>query len=195
MRLIAATHNMGKVMEMQEILGELGYEVISQGDAGISEEPEESGKTFEENALIKARAVAKHCDCPVIADDSGLCVDALNGRPGIYSARYAPTDTERIKKLLKELDGCENRSAKFVSAAAVVFPDGAEIAVRGEVHGTILKDPCGHGGFGYDPVFCSDELQKSFGEASAEEKNKISHRGRAFRNLCEVLKTHGERKE
>ena len=111
MKLIAATHNKGKVSELQEILGELGYEVISQGDAGISEEPEENGKTFEENALIKARAVAKLCDCPVIADDSGLCVDALDGRPGIYSARYAPTDTERIKKLLKELEGCENRSA------------------------------------------------------------------------------------
>lgn len=188
MKLIAATHNQGKISELQEILGTLGYEVISQAAAGIRLEPEENGKTFEENALIKARAVASLCDCAVVADDSGLCVDALDGRPGIYSARYAPTDAERIAKLLKELDGCENRGAKFVSAAAIVFPDGEELAVRGEVHGTILTEPVGSGGFGYDPVFYSEELGKSFGEASAEEKNRISHRGRAFRKLCEELK-------
>jgi len=191
MKIIAATHNKGKVKEIQSVLGELGYEVLTQSDIGINIEPEENGKTFAENALIKARAIAELCDYAVIADDSGLCVDSLDGAPGVYSARYAgenATDADLITKILSELDGVEQRGAKFVSAIAFVCPDGEEIVTHGEVLGSITLKAMGEGGFGYDPVFMSDELGKTFGEATLEEKNKISHRARALKNLYEELK-------
>lgn len=191
MKVIAATHNAGKIREINSILGSLGFEIISQKDFGIDSEPEENGSDFAENALIKARAVSALCDYPVIADDSGLCVGALDDAPGIYSARYAgenASDSERIYKLLTELEGKPDRSAKFVSAVALVFPDGREIIAHGEVHGKITEKPCGSGGFGYDPIFFSNDLSKTFGEASPEEKNKISHRSRALKALYDILK-------
>lgn len=191
MRVIAATNNSSKLREMREILSPLGLEIVSLHDADIYAEVEETGKTFEENSLIKARAVALLCNNPVIADDSGLCVDALNGRPGVYSARYAgdnATDAEKIGKLLGELEGVENRAARFVSVVTFVSEDGQVITARGSVEGRILHKSVGENGFGYDPVFFCDEISKSFAEASAEEKNSISHRGRALRRLYELLK-------
>ena len=190
MKVVAATHNKGKIREFDAILSKLGYEVISQKDLGIETEPEENGTTFAENALIKARAIADLCDYAVLADDSGLCVDALNGAPGVYSARYAgenATDAERIEKLLSELKGKNDRNAKFVSAIAFILPNGEEIVAHGEVHGKITEKAYGDGGFGYDPIFLSDELGKTFGEATAEEKNKISHRAQGLAKLCEIL--------
>ncbi len=191
MKIIAATKNPGKIREIQKILGQLGFEVMSQATAGIDVDIEETGDTFEKNALIKARAVAMMCDNPVLADDSGLCVEALGGKPGIYSARYAgegASDADKVNKLLSELDGVKNRRAKFVTSAAFIFPDGREITVSGEVHGTILTEALGENGFGYDPVFYSDELKKTFAEASDDEKNSVSHRSRALAALCEKLK-------
>ena len=191
MKIIAATKNPGKIREIQKILGQLGFEVMSQATAGIDVDIEETGDTFEKNALIKARAVAMMCDNPVLADNSGLCVEALGGKPGIYSARYAgegASDADKVNKLLSELDGVKNRRAKFVTSAAFIFPDGREITVSGEVHGTILTEALGENGFGYDPVFYSDELKKTFAEASDDEKNSVSHRSRALAALCEKLK-------
>ena len=192
MIVIAATKNKGKIREIQSILGELGITVQSLSEAGIDCDAEENGKTFEENALIKARCAAALTDKAVIADDSGLCVDCLDGRPGIYSARYAgenATDADRIKKLLSEIGDSKNRDAKFVCAAAMVYPDGREIVVSGEVKGRIINEMRGDNGFGYDPVFVPDELDgRTFAEASDEEKNTISHRKRAFCELCEKIK-------
>ncbi|MBQ7794907.1 MAG: XTP/dITP diphosphatase [Clostridia bacterium] len=191
MRVIAATKNKGKIREIADILGELGIEVISQADAGIDVEILETGTSFIENARIKARAVALLCDDAVLADDSGLCVDALGGAPGIYSARYAgedATDTDKINKLLSELDGETNREAHFETAVVFLYPDGRELTASGEVPGRITLSPQGEGGFGYDPVFYSTELGKTFGEATEEEKNKISHRAKALGALFELLK-------
>lgn len=190
MKIIAATHNKGKIKEIQEILGAIGFEVFSQDEIGITVEPEENGTTFAENAMIKARAVAELCDFAVIADDSGLCVDALGGAPGVYSARYAgegASDADKIKKLLSELSDEENRHAKFISSIACILPDGEEITTHGEVPGNITYEMHGEGGFGYDPVFFSDELGKTFGEATADEKNKVSHRSRALKALFDIL--------
>ena len=191
MRVIAATKNRGKIREISEILGELGIEVISQVDAGIDVEVLETGKTFLENARIKAQAVALLCDDAVLADDSGLCVDALGGAPGIYSARYAgedATDKDKIEKLLGELGDEMNREAHFETAVSFILPDGREISASGTVHGRVTKEPSGDGGFGYDPIFFSDELGKTFGDATDEEKNSVSHRARAIKALFEILK-------
>lgn len=191
MKIVAATTNKGKIREFQEILGELGYEVVSMHDVGIDVEVEETGSTFSENALIKARAVALLCDLPVIADDSGLCVDALDGAPGIYSARFAgedATDYDRNVKLLETLDGEKNRKAQYVAAIAYISPDGEEITTEGIIEGEILTEEHGTGGFGYDPLFWCTEIKKCFGEATPDEKNAVSHRGRALKKLCEILK-------
>ncbi len=190
MKIIAATGNKSKIKEIKEIFSPLGFEVISQSEAEIDIEPEENGASFEENALIKARAAAEYTDACVIADDSGLCVDALDGRPGIYSARYAgegASDKDKIAKLLSELSGEENRTAHFMTSVAFIMPDGREITAHGRVDGHILEEALGENGFGYDPVFFSNELGKSFAEATAEEKNSVSHRGRALRALYEIL--------
>lgn len=195
MRVIAATKNKGKIAEISEILKPLGFEVVSQGDAGIDVEVFETGKTFMENARIKAQAVALLCDDAVLADDSGLCVDALGGAPGIYSARYAgenASDEEKIAKLLGELADKTDRTAKFVTAVVFLYPDGREVSATGEVCGRITAEVHGDGGFGYDPIFYSNELKKTFGEASAEEKNAISHRAKALSALCEKLKSEKE---
>ena len=175
MKIVAATTNKGKIREFQEILGELGYEVVSMRDAGIDVEVEETGSTFSENALIKARAVALLCDSPVIADDSGLCVDAMDGAPGIYSARFAgedATDYDRNVKLLETLEGEENRKAQYVAAIAYISPDGKEITTEGTIEGEILTEEHGTGGFGYDPLFWCTEIKKCFGLATPDEKVK-----------------------
>lgn len=191
MKVIAATKNKGKIREMQEILSPLDIEVISQQEMGIEVDVEETGDTFEKNALIKARAVAMLCEYPVLADDSGICVEALGGAPGVRSARYAgddATDSDRVNKLLSEIGDSENRNAKFVTSVAFIYPDGREITAEGEVRGYITKMPEGDNGFGYDPVFFSTELGKTFAMSSDEEKNSVSHRGRALKNLYEKLK-------
>lgn len=191
MEVIAATKNKGKIKEMQEILSPLDIKIISQQEIGMELDIEETGDTFAKNALIKARAVAMVCDSPVLADDSGICVDALGGAPGVRSARYAgegASDEDKINKMLKEIGDNENRNAKFVTSVAFIFPDGREITAEGEVKGHITKEPHGNNGFGYDPIFFSEELGKTFAESSDEEKNSVSHRGRALRNLCEKLR-------
>lgn len=191
MKIVAATTNKGKIREFQEILSELGYEVVSMHDEGIDVEVEETGSTFAENALIKARAVSLLCDFPVIADDSGLCVDAMDGAPGIYSARFAgedASDYDRNVKLLETLEGEENRKAKYVAAIAYISPDGKEITTEGTIEGEILTEEHGTGGFGYDPLFWCTEIKKCFGLATPDEKNAVSHRGRALKKLCEILK-------
>ena len=191
MKIIAATHNKGKIREFRQILETLGCDVVSEKDAGINIEPEETGQTFGENALIKATAVYDLCDCAVMADDSGLCVEALDGRPGVYSARYAgegASDADRIEKLLSEMQDKENRNAKFVCAIALILPNGEQIVTVGETYGKIAYKPSGEGGFGYDPIFISDKLGKSFAEADGEEKNSVSHRGAALQKLYEILR-------
>ena len=191
MRIIAATQNAGKIKEIERIFGDLGVEVISQHQAGFDIDIEETGDSFEKNSLIKARSVSLLCDDIVMADDSGLCIDALDGRPGIYSARYAgenATDAEKIQKVLTEMQGIKNRSAKFVTAVAVILPDGTELVTTGEVKGEILNEPEGENGFGYDPIFYCTELGKTFANADMEEKNSVSHRGRALKSMYEKLK-------
>ena len=156
MNIVVATKNKNKVFEIARIFEPLGFTVMSQEDAGIDVDVEETGNTFAKNALIKARAVAMLCDDCVLADDSGLCVEALDGRPGVYSARYAgpgASDMEKIEKLLIEMQDKTNRKAKFVTNIAFIFPDGREIVTQGEVCGRILREPAGENGFGYDPIF------------------------------------------
>ena len=190
MRIIAATKNAGKIKEIQKILSEYDIEVISQKDADIDVDIDETGSTFEENALIKARAVAMLCDDAVLADDSGLCVDALDGRPGIYSARYGGDVSypEKMQMLLDELSGKSDRNAQFKCVMAIVFPDGTEITASGECPGLIMDAPSGDGGFGFDPLFYSIELKKGFSECTEDEKNQVSHRGRALCALCDKIK-------
>lgn len=196
MKIVAATTNMGKVREFKEILSSAGCDVVSMHDVGIDVEVEETGSSFKENAEIKAKAVSMLCEYPVLADDSGLCVDALDGAPGLYSARFAGVDADdndRNKKLLEMLNGAENRHAEYVSAVALIFPDGRKIVTEGRVEGEILESEQGNGGFGYDPLFFCTEINKCFGLATPEEKNAVSHRGRALKQLCEILKEQAEK--
>ncbi len=185
--IVAASGNAGKIREISEILND--YRVISCKELGFTDDIEETGKTFYDNALIKAETVAKALNMPALADDSGLCVTALSGAPGVYSARYSGTGTDEgnIDKLLKETENVSDRSAKFVSAVVVYYPDGKIVSAQGETFGEILRARRGNGGFGYDPVFYSYDLKKSFGEASAEEKNSVSHRARALAELRKKL--------
>ena len=187
--LVVATGNQHKLREIAEIFPE--YKVVSQKELGFNEDVEETGLTFAENALIKARAGANALGRMVLADDSGLCVDALNGAPGVFSARYSGAhgnDAENRALLLKNMEGVENRRAYFACAIAVVFPDGKEVVTEGKTYGKILREEVGTGGFGYDCLFESEDLKKSFGVATAEEKNQVSHRFRALQQLREVLK-------
>ena len=193
MNIVVATKNKNKVFEIARIFEPLGFTVMSQEDAGIDVDVEETGNTFAKNALIKARAVAMLCDDCVLADDSGLCVEALDGRPGVYSARYAgpgASDMEKIEKLLIEMQDKTNRKAKFVTNIAFIFPDGREIVTQGEVCGRILREPAGENGFGYDPVFFVPEKKKTFAQLTPEEKNAISHRGRALQLFRERLASY-----
>ena len=184
MKAVLASNNKKKMVEMRAILGELGVEVLSQAEVGVSIEPEENGTTFEENSRIKAVAIMEATGLPAIADDSGLVVEALDGAPGVYSARYGGEgldDTGRWQLLLKNMEGKENRACKFVSVICCAFPDGTQLMARGEVHGVVAQGPSGEGGFVYDPIFWLPEQGESMAELSAEEKNKISHRGNALR--------------
>jgi len=191
MKIIAATNNKGKVREFKEILAPLGIEVSSLAEEGIDIDVEETGATFEENAFIKARAIAQLRGCAVLADDSGLCVDALGGKPGVYSARWAgegATDAQKIEKLLSDMEGKDNRRAHFETAIAYVGADGKELLAKGRTEGVLLTEPHGVNGFGYDPIFLSDDLKKTFAEATDAEKNSVSHRGRALRKMYDLLK-------
>jgi len=183
-RLVVATGNAHKLKEIAEIFTD--FEVVSQKEMGFCEEVEETGSTFMENALIKARAAAKALHCMAMADDSGLCVEALNGAPGVLSARYSGghgNDKANRDFLLKNLENVENRRAYFNCAVAIVYPDGREITAEGRTYGNILKEEIGDGGFGYDCIFESEDLHKSFGLATSEEKNSVSHRFRALQAL------------
>ena len=187
-KLVVATGNAHKLREISQIFTQ--YEVVSQKQAGFNEDVEETGVTFEENALIKARAASKALGVIALADDSGICVEALGGAPGVYSARYCGyygSDQENRDLLLKNLQGVENRTAYFESAVALVYPNGKEIVAHGRTYGKILYGEEGEGGFGYDCIFESDDLKKSFGLATAEEKNSVSHRFRALMALKEKL--------
>ena len=186
--LVLASGNKGKIAEIGEMLPE--FSVIGYKDAGLDFEIEETGATFYENALIKAKAVSEALGLPALADDSGLCVNALSGAPGIFSARFAGdgNDEHNIDKLLKELDGVKDRSAKFVCSLVLYYPDGKIISAEGETNGEILFERAGKNGFGYDPIFYSADLKKSLGEASSKEKNSVSHRSRALKDLKEKLK-------
>ncbi len=192
-RIIFATGNADKVREIQMIMEDSGMEVISMKEAGISIDIEENGSTYEENALIKARAVAKYTDAIVMADDSGLEVDHLNKEPGIHSARYLGEDTSyRIKNqnLIDRLSGVpdEERTARFVCAIAAVLPDGRELTTRATIEGRIDYEERGSHGFGYDPIFYVPEFHKTTAELTEEEKNQVSHRGKALRLMKEELK-------
>ena len=191
-QIIFATGNQNKMREIREIYGDLDYEILSMKEAGIDVDIVEDGETFEDNALIKASAIAKECDAIVFADDSGLEIDYLNKEPGVYSARYMGEDTSydiKNANLLGRLEGVpkEQRTARFVCAIAAVFPDGSHKIVRGTIEGYIGYEPAGANGFGYDPIFYVDEYGCSTAELPPEEKNKISHRGKALRMMKEEL--------
>lgn len=194
-KIVFATGNKGKIKEIQMILADLGVEVITMKDAGIVIDIEENGQTYEENALIKARAVAEHTDYIVMADDSGLEIDYLNNEPGIYSARYMGEDTSyRIKNtnLIERLSGVadEERTARFVCAIAAVFPGGREVTTRGIIEGRIGYEEKGSNGFGYDPIFYVPKFGKTTAELTEEEKNQVSHRGNALMLMKEELKKY-----
>ena len=198
--LVLASTNKNKIREFRQILCERACEILGENapeiellslsDIGFQDEIIEDGATFEENALIKARAVSAVCDYPCIADDSGLEVDALDGEPGIYSARYAGehgNDDENIKKLLSRLEGVTTRSAHFVSSIAYCDKSGESFVLRGQAYGSILYEKRGNNGFGYDPVFECAIHHRSYAELSATEKNAISHRRRAIEKLADRL--------
>lgn len=212
-RIVFATGNAGKIREIKEILADLTVdgepvEVMSMKEAGVAVDAEENGSTYEENALIKARAVTgalrekeRECedslctDTIVMADDSGLEIDYLNKEPGIYSARYLGEDTSyriKNKNLIDRLDGVEDekRTARFVCAIAAVFADGKELTTRGVIEGRIGYEECGEGGFGYDPIFYVPRLHKTTAQLSEEEKNEVSHRGRALRAMKDELRKY-----
>lgn len=194
MRFILASNNSGKLKEMRALLAGVGAEVVSQSEAGLALEAEETGVTFEENALIKARAACEALGEAAIADDSGLVVDALGGAPGVYSARYGgedcESDADRVALLLRNLTGEERRTARFVSCIACVFPNGDLLTARGECEGEIGFEPQGTGGFGYDPVFVFPETGKTMAELMPEEKNAVSHRGAALRQFEQKLREY-----
>ncbi len=192
MKIVIATQNKGKLSEYKQLLGDK-FEVLSAADVDFFDEVDENGTTFEENSYIKAKALYDFCRIPALADDSGLMVDALNGAPGVFSARYAGRHGDDVKNytlLLKNLEGVENRSAHFKTAITFILNENAVFTASGETYGKILERPDGDKGFGYDPVFFSDELNKSFGVCQEEEKNKVSHRCKAVKNLLKILKNN-----
>lgn len=191
-KIVFATGNQGKMREIKAIMADMDVEVVSMKEAGICVDIEEDGATFEENALIKARAIAKETDAIVLADDSGLEIDFLDKAPGVLSARYMGEDTpyevknSHILDLLKDVQGAE-RSARFVCSIAAVFPDGREFTTYATIEGEIGHKIAGENGFGYDPIFFVPEFGKTTAELSAEEKNEISHRGKALSMMKEIL--------
>ena len=186
MKLVAATGNPHKLKEIGDILR--GHEIVPMAEAGFFGQIDETGSTFAENALIKARTVCRQTGLPSLADDSGLCVPALGGAPGVFSARYSGGgDAENRALLLHNMENISDRSAYFACAVALVFPDGRELLAEGKSRGVILRGERGEGGFGYDPLFLSDDLGVTFAEASEELKNAVSHRGRALAELLKQL--------
>ena len=190
MKVILASQNQHKLVELSAILSQLGFEIALESEYGLKVEVEETGTTFEENSFLKAEAVMRASGLPVLADDSGLMVDALDGAPGVYSARYGhkSSDAERIDYLLENLQGvpAERRTAKFVCVITCLWPDGRKIVARGECPGVILDAPRGQGGFGYDPVFYLPEFGKTYAELQPEQKNAVSHRARALQAFCKI---------
>lgn len=194
--MIFATGNQGKIKEIKAILGDIGEEILSMKEAGIDIDIVEDGNSFEENAVIKARAVMERTGQLVLADDSGLEVDALGGEPGIYSARYLGEDTSyeiKNRNIIERLEGVEGeaRSARFVCVIAAAFPDGEVVTTRGTIEGVIAKEPAGENGFGYDPIVYVPEYKMTTGQMEPEAKNAISHRGKA---LCAMKKILEDRK-
>ena len=191
--IIAASRNQHKITEIEAITKKFGMNIVSRDEAGIPKfEIEEDGETFEENSFKKANEIMKVCGKITIADDSGLLVDYLGGAPGVYSARFAGedgNDTKNNEKLLMLLEGVsyKERRAKFVSVITMVYPDGTQLAARGECEGHIIDAPVGENGFGYDPLFVPDGYQRTFAQLSAEEKNQISHRAKALKQLEKLL--------
>ena len=194
MKLILASNNQNKLREFRQLTAGMDVELFSQREAGCDFEAEENGTTFEENAYIKAKAVTDFTGCVAVADDSGLVVDALNGEPGIYSARFGPghsaTDKERYTYLLQRMGDAADRSARFVCAICCTFPNGDTLYARGECEGDILYVPEGENGFGYDPIFSPDGAEGSMATLTPEQKNKISHRGKALREFIKKLETY-----
>lgn len=192
-RIVFATGNANKMKEIRMILSDIGYEIVSMKEAGVSADIVEDGATFEENAMIKAQAIAAELpDDIILADDSGLEIDYLNKEPGVYSARYMGEDTSydiKNQSLIDRLDGVpkEQRTARFVCAIAAVLPDGTTRQTRGTIEGYIGWEPAGENGFGYDPIFYVDEFGCSTAQLSPEQKNMVSHRGRALRAMREEL--------
>ena len=188
MKVILASKNAHKLEELSAILGQLGFEIALESEYGLDIDVDETGTTFEENSLLKAEAVMKASGLPVLADDSGLMVDALNGAPGVYSARYGhkSSDGERTEFLLENMKDVpdEKRTAKFVCVITCLWPDGRKIVARGECPGVITREVHGENGFGYDPVFYLPELGMTYAELPSEQKNAISHRARALQDFC-----------
>ena len=197
MKVVLASKNKHKLVEISKITEKFDMELILESELGVDIDVEETGTTFEENSFLKAEAVMKATGLPALADDSGIAVEALNGEPGIYSARYGFDDTlddwGRLQLLLKNTEQVPDgqRQAKFVCVITLVTPDEKVIQARGEVHGELLRAPAGNGGFGYDPIFYYPPFGKTLAEVSAEEKNQVSHRARALRVLYEKLKEAG----
>lgn len=190
MKLLLATNNAHKVAEIKCILGDKFDEILTLKDVGLNVEVEEDGETFFENAFKKASVICEMSGLPSLADDTGLEVDSLNGEPGVYSARYAGKthdDAANNRKLLDKLKGKQDRSARFVTSIVLCVPEKAALTAEGQVRGWILDRPRGNGGFGYDPLFYCAEIGKTFGQASEEEKNAVSHRARALAGLLEKL--------
>ena len=197
MKVVLASKNRHKLVEISKITEKFDMELVLQSDLGVDIDVEETGTTFEENSFIKAEAVMKATGLPALADDSGIAVDALNGEPGIYSARYgfdeSLDDWGRLELLLKNTEHVPDgqRQAQFVCVITMVTPDGKTIQARGEIHGELTREPAGENGFGYDPIFYYPPLGKTTAELSPEEKNQVSHRANALRVFYEKLKEAG----
>ena len=197
MKVVLASKNQHKLVEIKQITDKFDMELVLQSELGVDIDVEENGTTFEENSFIKAEAVMKATGLPALADDSGICVDALNGEPGIYSARYgfdeSLDDWGRLELLLKNTEQVPDgqRQAQFVAVITMVTPEGRTIQARGEIHGELLRAPAGENGFGYDPIFYYPPYGKSTAEMSPEEKNQVSHRANALKVFYEKLKEAG----
>ena len=197
MKVVLASKNKHKLVEISKITEKFGFDLVLQSELGVDVDVEETGTTFEENSFLKAEAVMKATDLPALADDSGIVVDALNGEPGIYSARYGFDDTlddwGRLLLLLKNTEHVPDgqRQAQFVCVITMVTPEGETIQARGEIHGELLREPRGENGFGYDPIFYYPPFGMSTAEMSPEDKNQVSHRGNALKVFYEKLKEAG----
>ena len=193
MKFVLATSNPGKIREMRAILARVGMEVVTPKELNIGLDVEETGTTFAENSMLKAKAYCEATGLPAIADDSGICVDALNGGPGVYSARYGGEgldDDGRTRLLMENMKGQTTRTAHYACAIACAFPNGDTLTAEGRCYGTIAYAPMGDGGFGYDPVFFLPEKAKTMAQLTPEEKDQISHRGRALEDFAAKLETY-----